>query len=295
MRMRSTTPTLVSVVLAASLVVAACGDDSIEPPAADPGDVTVPPADEPADPTTPPDDGAYDHPTGADDVVVRVEQEGGFAPIESIFARVPDFLLSGDGRQFAPGPQIAIYPAPLLPNVQVTDVGEDGIQDLLALADEHGLLQDREYDDPVNIADATTTVVTVRVGGETYVHRAYALGLEAGLDDSGAEIDDPGRRQLAEFVAALTSRTAPDSEGFEPEAFLLRATPVDDLSGYEVEPTVQPWPVDDVDLASADECVEIAADAVASTFAEADQLSFFEQGDVTYSLAVKPLLPGSGC
>lgn len=280
--------TLISVSALVALALTACGDDTVDPVAEPPATTapsTVPP--EPAG------DG-YEHPDGADDVVVSIEQEGGFAPVEMIFSRVPSLLVSGDGRQFTPGPQIAIYPGPLLPNIQVADIGEEGIQDLLALADEHGLLEQREYKAPANIADATDTVVTIRVDGETYVHRAYALGLEGGLDETGAEIDDEARRQLTDFVAEATAVDEP-TEGFEPEAYLVRATPIDDLGGFDVEPTVLPWPTDvDVDLSTA-ECAEIPAADVGATFAEANQLTFFEQDGTTYQLAVKPVLPGSSC
>jgi hypothetical protein len=66
------------------------------------------------------------------------------------------------------------------------------------------------------------------------------------------------------------------------------------MSGYEIEPTVVAWPLD-VDLATADECVQIPAADVADTFADATQLTFFEQAGTTYELAVKPLVPGDGC
>lgn len=280
--MRRTTILFVSALLVLGLT--ACGDDRADP--------VVAPVGSDAPPTS--ESAAYQHPTGADEVVVSIEQEGGFAPVEMIFARVPTVLVTGDGRQLTPGPQIAIYPGPLLPNVQVADLGEAGVQDLLALADRHGLLQAREYATPTNIADATDTVVTIRVGGETYVHRAYALGLEGGLDDTGAPVDDDARRQLAEFVREA-SMVSGDTTSFEPDAYLVRAMPVDDLSGFDIEPTVVAWPEDvDVDLATA-ECTEVAADAVGDTFTTANQLTFFEQAGATYQLAVKPLLPGSGC
>lgn len=286
--MRRTTPIIMSVLLAFALT--ACGDDSVEP-VAEPNGTTAPPT---IPPTNGPDSVGYQHPTGADEVVVSIAQEGGFAPAEMIFASMPSFLVSGDGRQFTPGPQIAIYPGPLLPNIQVADLGEEGVQEFLALADEHGLLQERDYESPTNIADATDTVVTIRVGGETYAHRAYALGFEAGLDQSGAEVDDPARQQLAAFVAAVTSSASPETTSFEPERFLVRATPVDDLTGYEVEPTILPWPIE-IDLGSADDCIEIPAEAIGATFADANQLTFFEQEGLTYQLAVKPALPGMTC
>lgn len=280
------------------LALAACGDDSVDPvadPTTDPTTEPTEPSTAPTEPTTPPTDAGYEHPTGADDVVVSIEQEGGFAPATMIFARVPSLLVSGDGRQFSPGPQIAIYPGPLLPNIQVADIGEDGIQELLALADEHGLLQEREYAAPTNIADATDTVVTIRVGGETYVHRAYALGLDDGLDEGGDPIDDAARQELAAFVDAAGAGVESDTATFEPDAYLVQATPVDDLDGYEIEPTIVPWPTDvDADL-SSEECFVVTADAIGETFAAANQLTFFEQDGVVHELAVKPQLPGSGC
>lgn len=286
--MRRAAPITVSLLLA--LALSACGDDSVEP-VAEP--TTAPPTASPTGPPTTAPDG-FEHPTGADEVVVSIEQQGGFLPVEAIFSRVPSLLVTGDGRQFTPGPQIAIYPGPLLPNIQVADIGEDGVQQLLTLADEHGLLQERAYESPTNVADAPDTVVTIRVGGETIVHRAYALGLEDGLDDSGEPIEDDARWQLADFVAEATAVTA-ETRSFEPQAYLVRALPVDDLSAFDIEPTILPWPVDvAVDLATAD-CVEIAADAIGDTFAEANQLTFFEQGDVIYQLAVKPQLPGASC
>lgn len=289
--MRRTIPLTLSVLFA--LALTACGEDTDEPAAEPDGtDVTAPPTDPT---TTDPGGAAYEHPTGADEVVVSIEQEGGFATVEMIFSRVPTLLVSGDGRQFTPGPQIAIYPGPLLPNVQVADIGEEGIQALLALADDHGLFQDREYEAPTNIADATDTVVTIRVDGETYVHRAYALGIEDRLDEAGTVIEDEARQQLADFVAAASSEIRADTRAFDAEHYLVRATPIDDLSGFDVEPTVVPWPADvDVDLSTAD-CVEIAADAIGDTFAEANQLTFFEQDGVTYQLAAKPKLPGAAC
>jgi hypothetical protein len=49
---------------------------------------------------------------------------------------------------------VAIYPGPLLPNLLQRSITETGIQRLLDLADEHGLLGDVTYARPDNIADA---------------------------------------------------------------------------------------------------------------------------------------------
>lgn len=273
-----------------ALVLAACGDDGAEP-VAQPGD-SIPTPNTTVPATDAPSDDALEYPTGADEVVVEIGYEGGFMPVDGVFTQLPLLLVAGDGSQYVQGPQIEIYPGPLLPNVQVSDIGEDGIQSLLDLAAEHGLLTEREYDSPDNVADAPDTVVTIHANGETYVHRAYALGI-GGLDGS-AETGDRG--ELQAFVEAATAGQLEGERRFEPETYLVRATPVDDLSAYEVEPTVLDWPADvTLALADAGDCAEVPAAEVAEMFADANQLTFYVDGDVTYQISVKPELPGSGC
>lgn len=273
---------IVPLLAASALVLGACGDDAVDPGS---GGSTVPP---PPTTTEPSDSERYEHPDGADDVVVSVEFVGGFMPLEAVFRQLPNLVATGDGRVFVPGPQIAIYPGPLLPNVQVGEIGEEGLQELLRLADDHGLLAERVYESPTDIADAPDTVVTVRVGDETFVHRAYALGL-------GESESDEARAQLAAFVVAASAATVVDTVELVPEEFRVRAFAVDDLTGFELEPTVIEWPVDEVDLSAAGGCVIIDAIDVGELFAAADQLTFFEQGGATYQLAAVPVFPGSGC
>jgi hypothetical protein len=275
----------------AAAVLSACGDDA-SPPAGQGTAETVPVPDS-TTPSTLPARSDFEHPTGADDVVVEIRYEGGFAPVEMVFTRLPTLLVSGDGRQFEQGAQIAIYPGPLLPNVQVASIGETGIQSLLDLASRHGLLTQRTYESPDNIADAPDTVVTIRANGTTYEHRAYALGLGAG--PGGAEEGD--RAELAAFVDEAAAASGGDTTPFVPEQYLLRVTPVTDLSGYEIEPTVVDWPAGAPRLADAADatCQPMPAFAVGAVLADADQLTLFEQDDVVYSVLVKPQLPGEGC
>lgn len=285
---------------ALALTLAACGDDSepVGQPIDGTTEATVPPTAPDTtvgEPTTPPTSAVpsgYEHPTAADAVVVSIAYEGGFTTPQMAFSQLPVLAVTGDARQFTLGPQIAIFPGPLLPNVQVADIGEDGIQDLLTLADEHGLLQQREYEAPTNVADAADTVVTIQANGETYVHRAYALGIGGAPADSDESGD---RAELQQFVDAASSVGDIATESYSADAFLVRSFPVDDLNGYDVDPTVVEWPLADVDLAMASDCTEIPADEIAGAFADANQLTFFEQGGTTYQLAVKPKLPGVAC
>lgn len=281
--------------IAPVVALAACGDDTSSSSSNDTS-ATLPPAESTLPPVTDGGVAAYDHGTGADDVVLRIAYEGGFVPVDVAFQQLPTLLVTGDGQLLQQGPVPAIYPGPLLPNVQARSISEDGIQQLLALADEAGLLADVEYARDDMIADAPDTVVTITVDGTTYEHRAYALGLAP----DGTETD-PARAALAEFVAAATElANGPDSDvlgasaPYEAETYLVRSFPVGDLTGYDVEPTVLEWPADvPVRLADAAECAEIPVTAVGDLLADATQLTFFTDADVTYQVAVTPALPGA--
>ncbi|HEY3485380.1 MAG TPA: hypothetical protein VGK49_08340 [Ilumatobacteraceae bacterium] len=288
---------MIPLLLTASIIVlAACGDDSDDPAAVPPADSTLPPVDET---TTPATDGGFVHPTGADDVVVRIGYEGGFVPVEVSFTSLPTVLVSGDSV-YQQGPVPAIYPGPLLPNIQVQSITGAGIQSILALADGAGLLQEIEYVQPDNIADAPDTVVTIDVDGSTYVHRAYALGMAGGSD--GGETD-PARIALADFIADVQAYVNDPVNGevseastFEATTYLIQSYPVDDTSGYDVEPTFVEWPAEvSVRLADAAECAAMPAPEVSALFADSNQLTFFTEDGVTYKVAVKPQLPGDAC
>jgi hypothetical protein len=265
--------------------LAACGSDSASAPA------TQPPA------TLPPVETVYEHPTGADEVVLRIGFEGGYVTPETTFQNLPTLLVSGDGRAFQLGPTILIYPGPLLPNVQVRSVTDEGIQQLLGLADSHGLLEERVYAADDMIADASDTVVTLNVDGRAIEHRAYALGLP---DD---EVDE-ARRALAQFVAdAQALATSPESDvfgpesAFEPDTYLVRALIVGDWTGDDgIEPRLVDWPADaSFGLTDEPECAEAPAAEFGELFESADQLTWFVDDGDTYQLFVKPQLPGDSC
>lgn len=290
MTLRALTSIGVGLVLVAGL--AACGDDTVEEGTPQ-SDDTLPPVAE-----------GYVHPTGAEETVIEYAQVGGFVPREFAFQQTPNLLISGDGQAYSPGAQIEIYPGPLLPAVQVQSITEEGIQTILAAADEAGLLADVEYEAPTNIADASTAQLTITVDGETFIHEAYALGM-ASPDGSGEEMS-PERQALADFLAQLSDLTTlvgaenlGDTALYEPEAYAIEAVVVDDVAAYGsdgVEPTVLEWPADiTVRLADATTCTEVPASEVGSTLTDANQLTFFTDAGVTYQLLARPVLPGAAC
>ncbi|HET6919048.1 MAG TPA: hypothetical protein VFI46_06230 [Jiangellaceae bacterium] len=274
---------------AAALLLAACGDD-------DPEVAT----DEP-----PPPSDRYQHSTDPDAVVLRISDEGGFVPAEHSFINAPRLLMTGDGRLIQGGPVMAIYPGPLLPNLLQRSISEAGIQRLIKLADERGLLADVAYPRPANIADAADTVMTITVGGETFEHRAYALGLGGGPE--GGETDE-ARARLFDFVGVATGLTNEPASGdvgpeqpYRSDTYMIRAReagstePTDDAP-IDIVPTLVDWPADaPVRLAAAGECAEVPTNRFSELFQNANQLTRFVDDGVSYSLAVTPRVPGRSC
>ena len=269
---------LALVALPAALLLVACGDsDAVSTTP----DTTV---------------AGIDHPTGPDDVVLQLTVAGGFVPVEQAFGNVPSVTIYGDGRVITPGATTMIFPGPLVGPLFQQTMTEDGIQQVLAAADAAGLLAEPpSYESAAadRVADLPTTELVINAAGGQWTHSAYALG-EAN--------DTPERQQLLDFVTSLgdlSTLAGPDSLGapepYVADQYRIRATP-DPEESEDVEPTLVAWPEPTVDLASATECAVAGGPAVTAAFAEATQLTWFTQDGVTYSLLVRPLLPGDqGC
>ena len=189
-----------------------------------------------------------------------------------------------------------IFPGPLLPNLLQRSITPQGIQSVLAQADELGLLADVEYPRNDQIADAPDTVVTITVDGTTYRHQAYALGFDTE--------SDPARANLAEFVATMTDlpTTVGDDqlgpeEPYAATTYLIQATPVD-LDDDDVRRRAD-------DRAVAGGCHgpsrrrrRVRRDARRRGRAPVrrrHQLTFFTDGDVTYQVAAVQQVPGRTC
>jgi hypothetical protein len=277
------------------LALAACGGDDSSPEAAG----TLPPATSTSPTAVPVTTGrpSYDLATGADDVVISVRYDGGFAPVGAIFARTPVALITGDGRALTTGPVPAIYPGPLLPNVLERSITPDAIQQLVAMADRLGLLADVTYPPNDRVADAANTIVDVTVGGRTFQHDAYALGIDE------TEVD-AARKRLLDFVNALSDlegTVGSDALGPEqplrPDRYLIQAV-VTDLatSGTDVAPTVVPWPADaPVRLADATTCAALPTAVAAPLFDDANARTYFTDAGVTYYVAAVQQVPGRAC
>ena len=249
---------------------------------------------------------AYEHPTGADEAVVSLTNVGGFTMARVSFSMAPNLVISGDGMVYTPAATTAIFPGVLVPPMQVQTISEEGIQEVLAAAEEAGLLAEVDYEDEGTelIADAPTTVLTISADGEVWEHSAYALGFQ-GAPGSEEELS-PERQMLQGFVDDLSDLAAlagaanlGDAELYVPDDYEIVAMPVEDPAALAVdgiEPTVVDWPADaGLALTDAGACTRIDADAVGGLFEEANELTLFSEDEVTFEVWARPVLPGRTC
>jgi hypothetical protein len=246
--------------------------------------------------------------------VFRVRWEGGFVTPEMLLGRLPIVVVYADGRVITQGPVPAIYPGPLMPNLQERTISAATLERLIELAREKDLLRTVHYNYP-GIADAPDTVLEIELDGKSHRVSAYALAEVAiDLPDSGldqAAID--GRTALREFIDALTGIPASDFvdeehpyafEGLAIYAGKAVIVPDSELPGEQ--PAID-WPLGD--LASAGEAVDNSPIDVRCQVVDgedlatvlpllqaANSLQTFRSGEELYSLIVVPLYPGeTGC
>jgi hypothetical protein len=190
---------------------------------------------------------------------------------------------------------MAIFPGPMIRPLFQRSITEEGLQTLLALADESEMLQDPpEYPTNPMIADASDTVVTLAAAGGVFTHRAYALGID--------EESDPDRARFFEFSQALRNLPAVVGEAnlgeqqpYVGTQYRFMAVPVniEDYATNEPAPEVRDWPADaPVRLADATECALLEAAQVETLLADTTEWTFFTDADVTYQLFVAHVLPG---
>src|SRR5207244_2989201 len=77
----------------------------------------------------------------------RYETVGGFVAPQALLGRYPTISIYGDGTVITEGPQITIFPGPALPSLVATKISEAGLQKILQLALQAGLLgRDGQFD-----------------------------------------------------------------------------------------------------------------------------------------------------
>ncbi len=291
----------IAAVTALSLLLVACSGGAASPsPASSDGPSAAP--------TAAPSQGGdvLEHETGATDVLLRYEEGGGFMMASFAATIVPNFTLYGDGTIVFRDPTEDFPPAEgsvfKSPPMQTAKLTEEQIQDLLRTAlDEGGLAIARARYDNDMVADASTAIFTITVGGQTKTVSVYALGMDVqGQADAAAR---------AAFVKLASTLTTIDEGGvvtatdYVPTAYrgVLMEAP-----GIQA-PDIRAWPWPDIDVAD----FKANPDPNAFQFpmrvmtpAEIDMLRIdgyaggfqnmiLKASDgTTYTFSLRPLLPG---
>jgi hypothetical protein len=229
-------------------------------------------------------------------VLLIVRDEGGFVPIEFMVGQGPRLVLRRDGTLIVSGPQIEIFPQPLLPNYQTVQLSED---DLLFVLEELDALGFAEIESDVNdeaanmVADASTTVTTFYNQDGPHTFSVYALGI-------GSQVSDARVPILANLIEHLSQI------GFSQPGQPYDWNGLEVLAGVPQFPAdpqfvdVKPWPLavgfdEMADIGFGWRCASYEgadAEALLATFESASQVTTWDDGGTEYSIKVRPSFPG---
>lgn len=228
-------------------------------------------------------------------VLLIVKDEGGFVPVEFIVGQGPRLVLLRDGTLIVSGPQIEIFPQPLLPNYQSIQLGEE---DMLFVLEELDALGFAEIESEVNneaanmVADASTAVTTFYNQDGPHTFSVYALGIGSQVSDARVPI----LANLVEYLSQL---------GFSQPGTPYEWGALEVLAGvpqFPAEPefvNVQPWPLDVsfdamTDIGFGWRCAPYEgeeAQRLLGLFTGASQVTTWDDGGTEYSIKVRPLFP----
>lgn len=251
-------------------------------------------------------------PTGSDQLVLRIEQIGGFVAVQYNLTRIPMFSLYADGLVVMPGAQTDIYPGPALPALAQERLSPDAVKLLLQAATDAGLEKDRDLR-TMTVSDAPTTVFTVTIDGQTHTTQVYALDFDVNSKPDGMTQEEfQARKDLAAFetktsdLSWLPDGSVTDEGTYQPAALRIFSSPYQPDPAL-TEPSVA-WPLTPgLDLFGGSvqnapdgmRCGTVAAGEAASLLPvaeQANQLTPWTSDGTQYGLLFRPLLPDeSGC
>lgn len=256
-------------------------------------------------------------PPVSSDLVLRITQEGGFVAPSWHFSQTPILAVYADGRVITTGPQIMIYPGPMMPNLQVAQLTARGLARLLGAAAEAGLADKNAAYPSHNVADAPDTVFLLIHDGQQTATSFGALGIEPMLDAPAAEVSTRATalaflEQSSALANLVGAAELGPSESYIPEAIQILAWPGDPSendSSLTREPVA--WPLvtalasfgapllADQGLSAGARCGVAHAAEVATLLPvlnAATTLTGFSSVGQVYTVLPRPLLPDeSGC
>ncbi|MGH8924349.1 MAG: hypothetical protein ACRDWA_06905 [Acidimicrobiia bacterium] len=226
-------------------------------------------------------------------ILLAVTSAGGFVPIEFMVNQGPYLVLTRGGELIHQGPQIEIYPGPLLANWLVTQLDEESmlfvLEELDALNfDEIGQV---EKNDATGVADAPITTVRFYNQDGQHSFAVYALGISDQSADSRVPI-------LANLVERLGTLTNFSSQSYVPEAIQVVAG----VGAGEIDAAVanvRDWPLLDSYAGMAEigfdwRCATFEGDQaqqLLDVFAEANQATRWTLEGSEYQILVRPFFP----
>lgn len=283
------------VFLVVGLVIGACSGGTATPVAS--GSAT----------TSPPPSG-LEHPTGATDVVLRMEEGGGFVPMEFNAAQAPLFTLFGDGVVVFQ-PLLTEFPPPGADGItrgvawRTAQLDAGQIEELVTFAlGPGGLGAARDNYTADGIMDAGNTIFTIDGGGVKKTVTINALGF-----DPPNNPDGPARasfKKLADRLRDFDNGGTIATDVYVPAAY--RALIIE----REPDPLMVAvaWPWSEI---GPDDFAQPAGDGTGAPFPHrtmtAAEVAAMELGDVSgglqglvlkspdgtfYSFILRPLLPG---
>ncbi len=271
--MTTTSTVRAASLLAAALALAACAGG---------GDAGAAPSPEPL-------------PAG---LVLQVALTGGFTTPQELASRLPLASVYADGRVLTQGPQIAIWPSPALPNVQVQQVDQATVRGLVDRAVAAGVTGTGDLGEPP-LADVTTTRFTLVTAEGTAVREVYALAETP--DDTVTAEQAAARARLRGLVEAITS-VGGESGSYVPQTVAAVVQPHPGGDPEHPQPDVA-WPGPELPgapLGAGVTCVSAtgqqAADVLAAASSATALTPWVTADGSRWSIAFRPVLPHeSGC
>jgi hypothetical protein len=270
-------PALASVALA-TIVVAGCAATS---PAPSTGQTPAPPT--PVIPvespsTDPTADGAY---------WLRLSTTQAIPPLDR-FMVGPTAIITGDSQYLVPGAVPAIFPGPLVFPSFASEVSEDGKAQILAWAEELGLLNGQaDFTGNGAIPGGVTGVVELTVDGSRITFRGIPDSTEGGDPGSPASFAEFWRR-VSSLPQTLAGELGPE-QPWTPDGYaILVGPPPQPQAG--IPGTIADWPLDTaigefgVEVADGYRCGTVYGDdaaTLAPALGAANQLTQWTQDPTT--------------
>ncbi|WP_212999259.1 hypothetical protein [Winogradskya consettensis] len=240
----------------------------------------------------------------ADDLLLRVEQVGGFVAPSMRSGRLPQISIYADGRVITEGPVPAIYPGPALPNLQVVMIDPEQARALAEKSAAAGVTEGTDFGQP-GVADVPSTQVTAVTAAGRHTVAAEALNEARANDSALTAAQQAARTKLKAYLDDVNKITltkiAPVQ--YKPEIIAAVVTPyvaTDDA----VRPETIEWPgaaLPGEPLAEGAELTCVTAtgeqgDTVLAAAAKAKTNTAWGHGGNTWSIRFRPLLPDeTGC